>query len=235
MYSVKFVNFPLYNKNYDCLFESLAMFSYIIESKDIEKLIDKIIKLPKYQSNDDAIFYQNIIENIVKLSNKLNISESSYFDKLIHDYALNFRDIDSFARLNLSSSNRGFVDSSFLTDETVLFNSPKDSDIHIQLVNSNDHYFVLIIAGIDIYVLDSIRKTELRISENAHNILHFVYSGANETIISKLETLKHAEYKSRIYIPTPEDLVFKLYERIDTNSQNEYYSLFNQNLIEKCF
>jgi len=235
MYSVKFVDFPLCNKNYDCLFEALAMFSYVIESKDNEKLIDKIIKLPKYQGNDDGIFYQNIIENIVKLSNKLNISESRNFDKLIHDYASNFRNIESFPRLNLSGSNRGFVDSSFLTDETVLFNSPKDGNIHIQLMNSNSHYFVLVIAGNDIYVLDSIRKTELRISENTHNILHFVYSGANETIISKLEVLKRSEYNSKMYIPTPEDLAFKLYECTDTNSQNEYLSLFNQNLIEECF
>ena len=122
-----------------------------------------------------------------------------------------------------------------MTDETALFNSPKDGNIHVQLVNSNSHYFVLVIAGNDIYVLDSIRKTELRISENAHNILHFVYSGANETIIPKLEVLKRYEYKSGIHIPTPEELVLKLYERTDANSQNEYYSLFNQNLIEECF
>ena len=219
MYSVKFIDFPLYNQNYDCLFEALAMFSYVIESKDTQKLIDKITKLPKYQGNDDFVLYENIIENIVKLSSKLNISNPNYFDKVIHDFASNFRDINSFKTLNLSNLSHGcFVDSSFLTDETVLFNSPKDSNIHIQLINSHNHYFVLVIAGTDIYVLDSVhQKSELCISEDAHNILHFVYSGANETIISKLEFFNYTKRNLYIHVPTLNELAIRFNISNNTN------------------
>ena len=74
MHSIKFVNFPLYNKNYDCLFEALSMFSYAIEAEDKVRLINKITQLMKYQGNDER--YQKIIRNIVNMSNDLNISES---------------------------------------------------------------------------------------------------------------------------------------------------------------
>jgi hypothetical protein len=235
-YTIKFINnFPIHNENNDCLFEALSMFSYLIESKDISKLIDKFSKLLKYKS-EDGVLYISILEEICNLSNNLNILNPLNFNKTIHSHAKTFRSIDSFSELNLSPPSYKFnsvVDSSFLTDETVLFHSSNDGGVHIQLINLNHHYFVLVIAGNCIYVLDSIRKNVIYNLENAHIILHFVYY-TNETIISKLESMTYDKIICELKILSIEELANKLYSCENTNQENEFLSLYNQNLIEKC-
>jgi len=231
MKAIKIINnLNIVNNGKDCLLEALALFSYIIESKDIDVLINKIAKSEKYDKNVYKYEYINIINKICKISNSPTF-HTPMFNNIIHNLCDEFRRIPNFDKLNFNDT---FIDSGFLTDETVLFNSTNDGDIHIQLIHDINHYYVVVIAGNDIYLFDSIKKQELKINPSAHNILHFIYSGTNLNIIQKIESLNYVKYSSNIKIPDVNELAIKLYSLKDVNNENEFNSLFNQNLIVNC-
>ena len=234
MKSIKIINnLNIVNNGEDCLLESLALFSHIIESKDIDKLINVIMSSTIYSNAGKYLDdYIRIITNICKCGNSQEFY-NPIFNRKIHNYCTEFRNIPNFDELNMGSS---YIDSIFLSDKAILFNSLNDGNIHIHLIHNISHYFVVVIAGNDIYVLDSIPRLELTFYAKAHNILHFVYPGSNTEIISKLERMSYIKYDAYCSIPSAEDLINSMTNTgISEKELFEFENLFaNETSIVQC-